>query len=340
MLEPRPSVRQSTFRRIMAACVALGMASIVVGLSAVPVWAVTCSGGGTMTIDLAGGESVSISLNGAQDPRTIVLSPSDPSCGGFDTSNVTRIEVNGTAEDESVTIDQAGSAPFPHQNTNSIDVALGGGSDTLLIVGQATADSIGLGRQGISLDGGSTPDVTGIGSVEALAIAAGGGDDTVSGKQGDALGGDLRIGATITGGVGSDAMTGGRGNDVVGGGGGSDTLKGAKGSDTVSGGGGNDVVSGGGGKDAVSGGAKGDLLKGGGEGDTINGGDGNDTASGGGGPDVVLGRPGNDGLGGGGGDDHLKGENGRDQLSGGKGNDHCQGGPDPDSITGCEHGNP
>jgi Ca2+-binding RTX toxin-like protein len=340
VLEPRPSVRRSTFPRIMAACGALGLASFVVGLSAAPVWAVTCSGGGTMTIDVADGESVTISLNGAQDPRTIDVSPSDPSCGGFDTSNTTTIRANGTAGNESFTINQAGSAPFPHQNTNSIELALGGGSDALPIVGQATADSIGLGRDGISLDGGSTPDVTGIGSVENLAVAAGGGDDTVSAKQGDALGGDLKAAVTITGGVGGDTLSGGRGNDVIGGGDGSDTLKGGKGTDTVSGRGGNDVMSGGRGKDAVSGGAKGDQLKGGGDGDTIDGGDGNDTASGGGGPDVVLGKPGNDGLDGGSGDDHLKGEDGRDQLSGGKGNDLCQGGPDPDSITGCEHGSP
>jgi Ca2+-binding RTX toxin-like protein len=340
VLERRPSVRQGTFRRIMAACTALGLASFVVGLSAVPAWAVTCSGGGTMTIDVAGGESATISLNGAQDPRTIDVSPSDPSCGSFDTSNVTTIQVNGTAGNETFTISQAGSAPFPHQNTNSIELALGGGSDTLPIVGQATADAIGLGRDGISLDGGSTPDVTGIGSVENLFVAAGGGDDTVSGKQGDGLGGDLRIRTTITGGVGGDTLTGGRSNDFIGGGDGSDSLKGAKGADTVSGGRGNDVVSGGGGKDAVSGGAKGDLLKGGGDGDTIGGGDGNDTATAGGGPDVVSGGPGNDGLDGGPGDDHLKGEDGRDQLSGDKGSDLCKGGPDPDSITGCEHGSP
>jgi Ca2+-binding RTX toxin-like protein len=340
VLERRPSVRRSTIRPVVGACAALAVASFVVGLSAVPAWAVTCSGSGTMTIDVADGESVTISLNGAQDPRTIVVSPSDPSCGGFDTSNVTTIQVNGTAGNESFTINQAGSAPFPHQNTNSIELALGGGSDALPIVGQATADSIGLGRDGISLDGGSTPDVTGIGSVENLAVAAGGGDDTVAGKQDDGLGGDLRIEATITGGVGGDTLTGGRSNDVVSGGDGSDSLKGGKGADTMGGGRGNDVVSGGAGKDAVSGGAKGDRLKGGGDGDTIDGGDGNDTATGGGGPDVVLGGPGNDGLDGGPGDDHLKGEAGRDQLSGDKGNDLCQGGPDPDSITACEHGSP
>jgi Ca2+-binding RTX toxin-like protein len=333
-------IDRRTVQRLVRALFVLCLASSVVGLMAAPASAVTCSGTGTMTVDLGSGESVTISLNGSQDPRTIALSPSDPSCSGYDTSNVTTIRVNGTGGNESVTINQAGSASFPHQNTGSIDVALGGGSDVLLIVGRPTADTIGLGRDGISLDGGSTPDVTGIGSVESLAIAVGGGDDTVSGKQNGALGGDLRSAVTIAGGEGNDALTGGRGNDIIGGAHGNDTLKGGKGNDTVDGGGGADVVSGGGGADALTGGGKGDQLKGGGDRDTVDAGDGNDTAGGGGGPDVVLGGEGNDRLDGGGGDDTVTGEAGRDQLSGGKGNDHCQGGPDPDSITGCEHGRP
>lgn len=331
---------EAVIRRFRRALLVLVVGAFVIGVGTAPALALTCSGSGTMTIDLASGESVTISLNGAQDPRTIDLSPSDATCGGYDTSNVTTIRVNGADGNESVTINQAGSAPFPHQSTTSIDVALGGGSDALLIVGQPTADSIGLGRDGISLDGGSEPDVTGLGSVESLALAVGGGDDTVSGKQDSALGGDLRSPVTIAGGEGNDTLTGGIGNDIIGGANGNDTLKGGKGNDTVDGGAGKDVVSGGGGSDALSGGAKGDQLKGGGDRDSIDAGDGNDTAGGGGGPDVVLGGEGNDRLDGGGGDDTVKGEAGRDQLSGGKGNDHCQGGPDPDSITGCEHGRP
>jgi Ca2+-binding RTX toxin-like protein len=318
----------------------LVLAAFAIGSMATPASAVTCSGGGTMTIALGGGESVTISLSGGSDPRTIDISPSDPSCGGFDTANVNTIHVDGSDGNESVTINQAGSAPFPHQSTTSIELALGGGSDALLIVGQATADDIELGGNGISLDAGESADVTGLGSIENLAVAAGGGDDTVSGKQGDALGGDLPSAVTIAGGEGNDALTGGKGNDVIGGGGGGDTLKGAKGNDTLDGGGGNDVVSGGAGRDALTGGAKGDRMKGGGDRDTLDGSDGNDTISGGAGPDIVLGGPGNDRLDGSGGDDNVKGEEGRDQLSGGDGNDHCLGGPDPDSITGCEHGRP
>jgi Ca2+-binding RTX toxin-like protein len=148
---------------------------------------------------------------------------------------VRAIQVNGTDGDESVTIDQKGSAPFPHQNTTSIDFALGAGMDALVIAGHSTADSIGFGADGISLDAGGTPDVTGIGTVESFSVDAGGGDDTVSGKGGGGLGGEFSTAITIHGEAGNDALTGGGGNDTSSGGTGSDTLKGADGSDVVSG---------------------------------------------------------------------------------------------------------
>ena len=257
MLEPRPSVHRKLVRRAVAASAALALAAFIVGLSAVPAFAVTCSGGATMTIDVAGGESIALSLSGGADPLAIVVTPSDPGCGGFDTSTVTAIQVNGTGGDESVTIDQSGSAPFPHQNSASIDLALGAGADALVIAGQSTADSIGFGADGISLDAGGTPDVTGIGTVESFTVNAGGGDDTVSGKGGGGLGGEFPTAITIDGEAGDDALTGGDGNDNISGGTGSDTLERRRrrharrraGSDVVSGGDANDTVDGGAGKD-------------------------------------------------------------------------------------------
>jgi Ca2+-binding RTX toxin-like protein len=293
-----------------------------------------------MTIDVAGGESIALSLSGGADPLAIVVTPSDPSCGGFDTSTVTAIQVNGTDGDENVTIDQSGGAPFPHQNTASIVLALGAGADALVIVGQITADSIGFGADGISLDAGGTPDVTGIATVESFTVDAGGGDDAVSGKEGGGLGGEFPTAITIHGEAGNDVLTGGSGNDTISGETGSDTLKGAKGFDTLDGGAGDDVVSGGDGDDTVDGGPGKDGLKGGDNGDTVDGGGGNDALTGGEGDDVVNGSEGNDVLGGGSGDDDVNGDAGRDQLAGGHGNDHCLGGPDPDSITGCESGHP
>ena len=324
----------------VAAVLGVLLASFVVGLSAVPAYAATCSGGATMTIDLAGGESIALSLSGGADPLGIVVTPSDPSCGGFDTSAVTAIHVNGTAGDETVTIDQAGSAPFPHQNTVSIDLALGDGTDSVVITGQALADAIGFGANGISLDAGGTPDVTGIGTVESFTVNAGAGDDTVSGKEGGGLGGEFTTAITIHGDSDNDALIGGMGNDPIDGGSGNDTIKGGTGDDTVDGGAGADVVSGGDGNDTVEGGGGKDGLKGGDGSDTLDGGAGADTLSGGEGADTVNGGEGNDRLKGGGNDDDVNGDPGRDELAGGHGQDRCVGGPDPDSITGCESGHP
>jgi len=314
--------------------------SFVLGLGAVPAYAATCSGGTTMTIDLAGGESISLSLSGGADPLAIVVTPSDPSCGGFDTSTVTAIHVNGTGGNETVTIDQTGSAPFPHQNTVSIDLALGDGTDLLIITGQSTADAIGFGVNGISLDAGGTPDVTGVGTAEGSTVNAGDGDDTVSGKEGGGLGGVFATALTIDGGVGDDALTGGDGDDQISGGSGSDTLKSGAGDDTLDGGSGADFVSGGDASDVVMGGSGNDQVKGGDGGDTLDGGAGGDTLTGGEGADTVNGGGGNDRLKGGGNDDDVNGDPGRDELAGGRGNDRCLGGPDPDSITGCETGHP
>ena len=327
-------------RPLAAAVLGVLLTSFVVGLSAVPAYAATCSGGATMTIDVAVGESIALSLSGGADPLGIVVTPSDPSCGGFDTSTVTTIHVNGTGGNESVTIDQSGSAPFPHQNTVSIDLALGDGTDSLVITGQSTADAIGFGVSGVSLDAGGTPDVTGVATFESSTVNAGGGDDTVSGREDGGLGGVFATALTIDGDVGDDVLTGGDGEDEISGGSGNDTLKGGAGGDTVDGGSDDDVVSGGDASDVVMGGAGSDQLKGGDGGDTVDGGAEGDTLTGGEGTDTVNGGDGNDGLRGGGGDDDVNGDPGRDELAGGHGNDHCIGGPDPDSITGCETGHP
>jgi Ca2+-binding RTX toxin-like protein len=324
----------------VAAVLGALLVSLVVGLDAVPAYAATCSGSTTMTIDLASGESIALSLSGGTDPLGILVTPSDPSCAGFDTSTVTTIRVNGTGGNESVTIDQTGSAPFPHQNTVSIDLALGDGMDSLVITGRSTADAIGFGANGISLDAGGTPDVTGLATVEGSIVNTGGGDDTVSGKEGGGLGGDFATTLTINGEEGDDALTGGDGDDVITGGNGNDTLKAGAGNDRVDGGSGADTVSGGDGTDVVVGGGGGDALTGGDGSDTVDGDAGGDTLSGGEGSDTVNGGEGNDRLKGGGNNDDVNGDAGRDELAGGHGNDHCIGGPDPDSITGCESGHP
>jgi hypothetical protein len=82
-----------------------------------------------------------------------------------------------------VTIDQGGTAPFPHQKTVSICLALGDGKDSVVITGQSTADAIWFGANGISLDAGGTPDVTGVTTVERSTVNAGGGGGTVRARR-------------------------------------------------------------------------------------------------------------------------------------------------------------
>ena len=57
-------MRSISGRPRVAAVFGVLLVSFVVGLSAVPAYAATCSGSTTMTIDVAGGESVALSLSG------------------------------------------------------------------------------------------------------------------------------------------------------------------------------------------------------------------------------------------------------------------------------------
>ena len=336
MLEPRPHGYRRLVRRTVAAGAALAVAAFIVGLSGVPAWAVTCSGGATMTINLADGESVSLSLSGDADPRSIRVTPADPTCDSFNTSTVTTIQVDGGSGNETLTIDQAGAVPFPHQKTASIVLALGGGSNSLVITGQETADTIGLGANGIGLGAALTPDVTGVGTVERVAVNAGGGNDVVSGLGLGGLGGVFTFPLTIDGGSEDDTLTGGNGDDTIDGGDGDDVIKGRLGQDVLEGNVGDDEANGGDSKDTVSGGGGGDVVSGGDGEDAIDAGKGNDTINGGKAGDTVVAGPGNDVLRGGRGDDDLDGGPGNDQLRGGAGRDDCLGGPGADSFTGCE----
>lgn len=182
-------------RRAAGLATALLLGALYVAVSAGPAWAtVHCTVTGsspsqTLTINLDAGDSVTISLSGGSDPRTIGVSPStDPNCSGHETDDVSTIVVNGAGGNGSVTIDQGGSVPFPHQQTGTITLALGGGSDSLVIAGSSGTDTVTFGASGASLDAGQTVDLGGIGTAESVTVNGGAGDDTVSGAGGGALG--------------------------------------------------------------------------------------------------------------------------------------------------------
>lgn len=137
----------------------------------------------------------------------------------------------------------------------------------------------------------------------------------------------------VTGNTGADSLHGNQGNDTLYGGGGADTVRGGQGDDFVHGNQGHDMLFGDLGRDTLSGGQGEDLLQGK-QGDDLLFGDlGNDTILGGQGDDVIMGGDGNDYLSGDLGDDVLTGGAGADvfNVSGGAGRDviidfsHAQG---------------
>jgi uncharacterized secreted protein with C-terminal beta-propeller domain len=119
--------------------------------------------------------------------------------------------------------------------------------------------------------------------IEAIRIAGGRGDDTIS----VSIPGNTRITASLFGDSGNDIITGGDGDDTIFGGGGNDTMNGGPGADTLRGGRGNDSLVGGRGHDALRGEAGHDTLR---------GGAGRDSLDGGAGRDRFFGRQGHDAV--------------------------------------------
>jgi VCBS repeat-containing protein len=109
--------------------------------------------------------------------------------------------------------------------------------------------------------------------------SAEGGDDVLSGLDGNDV---------MYGGAGDDQMSAGGGDDYLHGGAGNDTLAGADGNDRLYGGAGDDVLGGGSGHDLLSGGDGNDILIGNDGNDVLIGGIGADNLSGNTGDDLLI----------------------------------------------------
>ena len=109
------------------------------------------------------------------------------------------------------------SQAFPLSQITSIDVAGGGGNDTITIGAGVPACSIGGGAGDDTITGGQANDT----------IAGGAGNDVIFGGAGD---------DSLRGGAGDDTIAGGAGNDIIVGGAGDDSLKGGAGNDSLTGG--------------------------------------------------------------------------------------------------------
>ncbi len=183
-------------------------------------------------------------------------------------------------------------------------------------------------------------------------IAGDGGDDTLTGGNGNDLIGGFENNDTLFGGGGNDILVGNEGadrilgedgDDVLFGGAGSDRMAGGAGDDQLFGGAYGDRISGGTGDDELSGGTGDDWMNGGHGADLIYGGAGTDTIIGNRGRDTIYGEGGRDLIGGGGsndliytghGDDFADGSTGHDTIYGGSGEDLLRGHTGNDSIWG------
>lgn len=177
--------------------------------------------------------------------------------------------------------------------------------------------------------GNSGADVVSASLLPHLALIAygGGGQDSITGADGDDWinGGNRPVGAGTA--DGADRLIGMGGNDHIFGNAQGATQGAADGGDWIDAGTGTDYVNGQAGNDTIYGGAGSDRLLGGSGNDLISGD--NDVGIG---PES-LGR-GNDHLNGNKGDDTLIGGWGNDDLHGGQGNDLLQGGEQDDLLSG------
>jgi Ca2+-binding RTX toxin-like protein len=306
--------------------------------------AVTCGFvGSTLTITLASGDSVTVSLN-VTDQILVngALTNAAPCSLGaaHDTSDTDTIAINGAAGNESATISQAGAGgAFP--NTMDFEINLStGSSDAFTITGATAADTIVLGTTGISIDGDTGADVTNgalalPAGVETWTVNSGAGVDSVTGAGGVGAGvgnASFPNALSIDGGAGADSLLrGGAAADTINGGTdtSNDTIDCAAGTDTVTYAGVSSAVTvnlatttaqntTGAGTDTIT---NCENLTGGSGGDTLTGSTVANTISGGAGDDTISGSDGDDTLNGDDGNDSLAGGNGNDTLAGGAGTD-------------------
>jgi Ca2+-binding RTX toxin-like protein len=274
------------------------------------------------------------------------------SCTGLGSSIV--ITIDATNLPDTLARDTAG--------TITVDGASLGG--TCAGASVTTIDNItvngGAGGESLTLDLGNGGFVDASGDEVDIALALGGGADTLT-ITGTALADNVRFGsdnsvnltadadADLTGADTAETITvnAGDGDDTVSGAGGLGTgssafpgtlmLNGGIGKDTLTGGGGADTINGDAGDDAIDGAGGADAaVNGGADNDTVNGGSGNDVAlNGDAGDDTVDGGDGNDAaVNGGAGEDTLRGGSGSDTLNGGTEDDSLEGGTGDDNMNG------
>lgn len=223
-------------------------------------------GGGTLSIDLSGGESIVFSQNASGVVLVNGANTTAPPCSTTraTVANTTAIGVTGSTGNHGVTIQMdvtlAGTT-LVSWGTINWTIELGSGTrDSVTIDGSdLTTDDldIALGASGIDLSNDDNLDVT-LAAVEDVLVDGGGGDDSIWAAGSTATGAMFTVDLSATGGDGGGG--GGDGKDTLQGGGGNDALKGNEGNDTLKGAAGNDRLNGGPGRDTCKGGLGADTV--------------------------------------------------------------------------------
>ena len=284
--------------------------------------------------DAKSGE-VTVTVNGkahtysAEEAQRITIRTN----GGNDTINVSpNVKANVRAEGGDGNDTLVGGA-----GNDSLD---GGAGNDRIVGGQGKDTMVGgTGNDRVSDDVGFLSDLDLI--AKGIAPRTGGGDDFISGGDGDdridaGAGKDTVLGGEgddqIDAGAGDDLVAGGAGDDQIDAGTGDDRVYGQDGDDRIQAGEGDDVVDAGAGDDYVDGFTGNDRLQGGDGADTLYAGEGDDTVDGGAGDDYLDGYLGNDRMSGGEGKDVLSGGQGEDTLAGGAGDDVIYTGKGKDRV--------
>lgn len=298
--------------------------------------------GGTLQLNIGTRAAQRLKHNIADGDETFSVKPVVDSAGsvivaafGFEQrfDGVTRIEANGGAGNDRITVDSGVTAELDFLGANGNDVLISAGSGNATMRGGTGNDQLkgGTGTNQLfgdenedTLTGGDMTDTIDGGSGLDRVLGEGGNDSLVGGSENDVLlGGEGDD--TIDGGSGNDELKGDEGNDSLLGGAGEDSMHGDDGNDTLSGGTLNDKLLGGAGNDSLDGNAGDDAILGGSDKDTLTGGDGNDSLNGEAGDDLLNGGEGNDSLVAASKTDRVTGavteSNGNDTLNGEGGHD-------------------
>jgi hypothetical protein len=206
--------------------------------------AICSRAGTTLTINMPSNSVMSVGRSGSNFNVTGGGNP-DPTCGGSTVTNVDTVNVNGTAGNESLQVDQTGGefAPGASGEISGLseiewNINLAGGSDSWTLTGGSAADKFRLGTLGVNVNADDDADqvLTGI---ENATVSGAGGADQISGEGALSTGNPFPTPLTLSGDAGNDKLTGGAASDVVSGGAGKDTfnaLKTADGADLFVGG--------------------------------------------------------------------------------------------------------